>query len=860
MTRPPRLAAWIAGLRVDRAEREFALGDLAEDFDAIARLSGDAAARRWYWRQAINSLFARNRAPGFPMRNVLSELRASLRQIPRAPAASSAAVLTYALGIGANVAIFSVAWPALVAPLPFPEEDRLVAVWLTYPGRDNTVQTNQVSAGDFHDLRSATSFTDMAAYTYFQREANVEAGGEPRQLQIGQVAPNFFNLLGVRPLAGRLILPSDGADQPLMVLSENIWRAMFAGDPSIIGRTVRVDGEPRQIIGVAPSTAGLGTIAPDAWTPLQVRPGRERLRAYYLRVVARLAPGVSLDTANQEIDAIMARAAVEFPDSNRDLRARAFDFREDLVGPARTSLLVLVGGALLVLVVACVNLSGLQIARNLSRARELGLRHALGASRLRLLGQLVAENITLAVAGGLAAVVFAVMTLRTVARVAPAADWHTGQTASTAAVMIFTAALALSTGFIVGLIPALRATASPRPDAGQARGSTASRSAGRARIGIIAAQISLCVVLLIVATLVGTSLARVLSINPGFTFKEGLVADLTLPDNRYDSADSKTRFFDALIERIEGLPGVTRACAIEQLPLDTASGGMTWIAEGATRPIPSSHKAASPGCYDVLGVPLVRGRLPAARESGAVAVINVSMARRLWPDGSDPIGKRMHMGMPTGPLVTVIGLVGDIRHNSIERQPGNQVWMPHSSGYPAPRRIAVRAQVPPETLAPGVRRILRELDPGLALANIRTMDDIVGKVTAPRRFMLLLLGGFAAIALVLCAIGIYGVLAHLVGQRAREIGIRRALGASTSHVTRVIAGSTGLAILIGTVAGLAGAWALSAFVGSLLFEMSPTDPRVYAAVAAFVSAAAALAAWGPARRATRVDPLLALKD
>jgi predicted permease len=855
------MAVWLAGLRVDRAEREFALGDLAEDFDAIARVSGPRAARRWYWRQALNSAFARNRAPGFPMRNFINELRSSLRQILRAPAASSAAILTYALGIGANVAIFSVAWPALVAPLPFPDEGRLAAIWLTYPGRDNTVQTNQVSSGDFHDLRGAASFSDMAAYTYFLSEVNIDAGGEPKQIQLGQVAPNFFNLMGVRPLAGRVIVPSDAGERRLLVLSERTWRSMFGADPSIAGRTVRVDGDPMQIIGVVPSTAALGTIDPDGWSPLTLTPGRERRRAYFLRVVGRLAPGVSLESANEELKAIMARAAADFPDSNRDLSARAYGFREELTGPIRTSLLVLLGGAALVLLVAGINLSGLQVARNLHRARELGIRHALGASRMRLLGQLIAENVTLALAGGLVAVVFATLTLRAVASVAPANDWHTGQTASLGAVLLFTLALSVITGLIVAIVPAWRASAAPRPEAGYARGSTASRASARARIGIISAQVSLSVILLIVATLVASSLARVLHVNPGFTFDEGLVADLSLPDARYESAASKTQFFDALIERVEALPGVTRACAIDQVPLDTAPGGMTWIAEnGAPAPIPSNHKAASPGCYEVLGLPLVRGRLPAARETEAVAVINMSMARRLWPDGSDPIGKRMHMGIPTGPLVTIVGLVGDIRNNSLERKPGNQVWMPHSSGYPTPRRIAVRAQVPAATLAPHIRRILAGLDPALALANIRTMDDIVSKATAPRRFMLLLLGGFAAIALVLSAVGIYGVLAHLVGQRAREIGIRRALGASTAHVTRVVAGSTGIAILAGTALGLAGAWGLSTVVSSLLFEMSATEPRVYAGVALFVGAAAALAAWPPARRATRVDPLRALRQ
>ena len=791
---------------------------------------------------------------------ILRDFSHALRGVVRAPAASAAAILTYALGIGANVAIFSVAWPALFAPLPFPEEDRLTAVWLTYPGRA-AEQVNPVSVGDYNDLRTARSFSDMAAYSHFLAEVNVTADGGPQQLQLGHVTASFFTLMGVQPTAGRVLLPSDAnAPQPLLVLSERAWRTRFGASPTVVGRTVAVDGVPMYVAGIVPSSAGLGTIDADAWTMMEVPPGRERLRSYRLRVVGRLAPGVSREAANQELRAIMARAAVEFPEANRHLSARADDFRERLTGPVRPALLVLLGGAALVLLVAGINLAGLQIARNLHRAHEFGVRHALGASRLRLLSQLVIESVTLALAGGAGAVAFAAMTLRAVEYWAPAHEWHTGQTASTAAVLIFTLVVALVTGLAVALLPAWRGSAAPRPESAYARGSTASRRAGRGRIAIISAQVALSVVLLVVATLVGASLARVLSVDPGFTFDQGLVADVALPPSRYDSASSRARFFDTVLERVEALPGVSRACAINHVPLDRRTGSMTWVAEGATEMIPSMPKSASPGCYDVLGVPLLRGRLPAGRETEPVVVISQSMVRRLWPDGSDPIGRRVHMGVPAGPLYTVIGVVGDIRNNSLEQRPGAQVWTPHGSGFPALQRLAVRAQVPPATLAPALREILREFDPELALANIRTMGDIVRTATAGRRFTLLLLGGFAVIALLLSAVGIYGVLAHLVGQRAREIGIRRALGAGTSHIARVIAGSTGAAILIGTAAGLLGAWALSAVVGSLLFEMSATDPRAYAAVALFVAAAAGLAAWPPARRATRLDPLRALRQ
>jgi predicted permease len=840
-------------LRETRGAARKTVRAIRELVDALATVRAE--------RRAARAGTGRSFSKRLPMDALIQDIRQALRGVVRGPAAASAAICTYALGIGANVAIFSVAWPALFAPLPFPEEDRLTAIWLTYPGRDNVEQINPVSVGDYNDLRTAQSFSDMAAYGHFLREVNVTADGSPQQLQLGHVTSSFFTLMGVRPTAGRVLaLPDAGGEQPSIVLSERAWRTRFGGNPAIVGRTVGVDGEPMRIIGVVPTTAGLGTIDPDAWTLMDLPPGRERLRSYRLGVVGRLTPGVSRKAANEELRAIMALAALEFPDANRHLSARADDFREQLTGPIRTPMLVLLGGAALVLLVAGINLAGLQIARNLHRAHELGIRHALGASRLRLLSQLVAENLTLALAGGAIAMAFATVTLRAVEVWAPANEWHTGQTASTGPVLIFTLIVSLVTGVAVALLPSWRASAAPRPEAAYARGSTASRTAARGRVAIISAQVALSVVLLVVSALVAASLVRVVRVDPGFTFDAGLIADLSLPESRYDSAAGKTRFFDSLVERVEALPGVTRACVINQVPLDTASGSMTWVAEGATEMISSSPKSASPGCYAVLGVPLLRGRFPASRETEPVVAISQSMVRRLWPDGGDPIGRRVHLGLASGQLFTVVGVVGDIRNTSLERRPGYQVWLPHSSGYFTPRRLAVRALVPPNTLAPALRDILGELDRELALANIRTMHDIVRTATAPRRFTLLLLGGFALIALVLSAVGIYGVLAHLVGQRAREIGIRRALGAGTSHIARVIAGSTALAILIGTGAGLLGAWTLSTVVASLLFEMSATDPRAYVGVALLVGVVAVLAAWPPARRATRLDPLRALRQ
>ena len=853
---PPRLATWLAGLRVDRAEREFALGDLEEDFRAMAEARGPRAARRWYWRQALKW----GRTPFF---NWGPSPFFALRAVWRAPAASAAAILTYALGIGANLAIFSVAWPVLVAPLPFPAEEQLVQLWLTAPNARGERGINPISPGDYHDISTASSFSATAAYSSRLAQMNLTTSGGPRQIAVAHVTPSFFAVMGVQPVLGRALLPSDeNGERLLLVLGEHTWRTMFGADPSVAGRVVRLEGEPVEIVGVVPSTTGLGTHDADAWTVLTLPRDRTRDRAYYLRAVGRLAPGMTRETANRELDIIMARAAAEFPESNSIVSARADSFRETITGPTRASLVALVLGAALLLLVAGINLAGLLAARTVQRAREISIRRALGASRGRIWWQLVFEQLLVACAGGLAGLAAAALTLRAVIELAPEGAWHPDRALPPAAVLALSLGLALVMGLLVAAVPAWRASASSQPLQSHTRGASGTRATARARAAVIAAQVALTVLLLVAATLVGGSLARVLGVDPGFRTGGRLVADVSLPWGRYDNAVARVAFFERLLERARTLPGVDGACAINEMPLEN-EGGMTWVAAGTTRMVLATHKSVTAGCFDVLGVPLVRGRLTGTPEREPSVVLSESMAAALWSDGRDPIGQRVHMGLATGDAMTVIGVVGDIHNVSLERDARRQVWLPHDLGYFTPRRLVIstaESGVPPASIAPPLRSILRELDADLALANVRTIDDIVGRATASRRFVLWLLGGFAAIALLLSAVGIYGVLAHLVGQRTQEIGIRRALGAQTPHITRIIAGTVGTAIAAGTAAGLAGAWGVSSLLASLLYEMSATDARVYAAVALFVGAVAALAAWPPARRAARVEPMRALRN
>lgn len=777
----------------------------------------------------------------------------------RAPAASAAAVVTFALGIGANVAIFSVAWPALVEPLPFPDEDRLARVDLVFMQGDQRYR-NPISPGDFTDLARATSFASVAGFNRLTAPHNLVRGGEPEQIELGFVTPEFFEVLNIAAIAGRTIDARDvHAGSRAVVLNERLWRARFGGDPSIVGQSITLDNVSYAVVGVVSESSGLGTRDADAWTVMTVDPvSRVPRRGYYLGLIGRLEPGVSLDAANRELEAIMARAAVEFPDTNRNTTANAMLIREVLVGPVRPTLIVLLSAAALVLIVAGINLSGLQMARHLARRHEIAVRRALGASRGRLVRQFVAEGVATAATGGLAGLVCAWMTLHGLVSLQPHVTWYPADKPGQAAI-VYTVLLTVIAGFLIAFGPAWYASRSTAPAPAAASRTTAARGTIRASGFVVTTQVALTVMLLIGAALVGTSLIRVLTVDPGFEFNRGIAADLTLPGTRYADAPARARFFGRLIADVENLPGVERACVINNLPLDHPGYNMTFVAAGQTRLVGSHPLTASPGCFEVLRISVVRGRLFKDVEPEPVAIVSRAMARQLWPDGADPIGQVLHVGLPDGDRLTVVGVVSDIRSASLESRFIQQVWLPPTLPYFPPQRLLVRSALPPESVATAVRGVLRDLDPGLALARVRTMPEVVARTTAPRRFVLVLFGSFAAIAIILSAVGIYGVLAQFVGQRTREIGIRIAMGAHRRDVLQFVMGRVTLAVGVGTIAGLAAAWMLSSLVAHLLYDVSAHDRRIYAGVLLLVTAVAAIASWIPAVRAARVDPVNALR-
>lgn len=873
--RPPRLAAWLLARVLPRADAEYALGDLDEDFHALADDAGPTTARRWYWRQVWRCTARRLRPsstsdvlaaidPGGLMRNFMQDLFFGARIARRTLLLSAAAVVTFALGIGANAAVFSVAWPILGEALPFPEEERLAHILLSIE-RESGRGSNPISPGDYVDLLRARSFESLTAYNLFATQRNMVIAEDAQQIRVGSVTERFFDTLGVTPLHGRGLQPADHeAGVNVLVLAESAWRRHFGMSPEAVGRDIRLDGQLWTIVGVMPDHAMLGTVEVDAWQPQPIDPATARTeagRSYFLAMIGRLADGVSLEEANRELRSLMLGVAAEYPDSNMlpeglPVLAHGESFRERLTGPVRPAFLLLIAAAALVLLVAGTNLVGLQLARNVARRPEIAVRRALGASRGRVVRQMLTESLLIAAAGGLVGTAAAAMTLAFIRRMAPTIVWHDISPTLSADVVAFTIGLTLVAGLIVGLPSAVSASKGGHVmDA--SRGGTTGRAAARIRNLVLASQVAVSVVLLIGATLVAGSLMRVLRIDPGFAVSSALVADVRFVGSSSEGSD----FFDELVTRVEALPGVERACAMSLVPLDGDAGGMTFVAEGETfaERRNAIRIGVTDGCFETLRMQVLSGRGFQRREETSVVIVSESMGRALWPEES-PVGKRVHIGLESGPLFEVIGVVSDIRASALESDATRQMWFSSSRAWPMPERLVVRSAVPPETLGASVRSVVAELDPDLALANIHTLQDVIDEATAPRRFVLMLLGSFAVIAVALCAVGIYGILAYQVGQRTREMGIRLALGARVANVVTVVGRQVLTAAGAGIAAGVTVAWWLSSLLTSQLYEMSATDTRVYAGVALFVVAVVMMAAAPPIRRALRIEPGRALRE
>jgi putative ABC transport system permease protein len=789
---------------------------------------------------------------------MLHDIRFGLRLIGRQPGFSVAAILTLAIGIGANTAIFNVAWQVLLKPLPYPDSHRLVQVWETYAP---TGAVNTVMPANFRDwIREGQSFDAIAAYTYFRGTADLTGAGEPEQWQIRYVTGDYFRVYAMRALAGRGLEPDDvHPGSTAIVLSEGVWRRRFGGNPAVIGQEIRLADRAYAVTGVMPAAFETAAGRVDAWAPLALPPEEpgKRLAAHYLGVVARLRPDVTVAQAAQDVTAIAARAAERFPAENGKLSATVRSLQDERGRTVRAGLAMLAAAAGFVLLIACANLASLQLARGVARQRELRIRTALGATRRRLLVQLVTESLVLAAIGAGVGLVLDGWLLRALAGVAPPEVRLAVAAGLDRTSVLYTAALAVAGVLVFATAPAWRAASNARRGL-NLRGESGDRGSTRLRTALVAGQIALAVTLAVGGTLLVLSLIRVIRVDPGFDPSGLITFDLSLPAARYDTFARRTSAIQSIEAELRALPGVTAVCAINEIPFD-AQGSMTYVPEGQDAPIGAAPRTATPGCFDTLRLRLREGRQFTAQEPGRMAVVSESFARAAWPQQS-AVGRRVHVGVRGGPLVEVVGVVADARQVALDGRIGAQLYEIASAAAPFwPSRMLVRTAGAPAALLAPIRAVVRRVDPNQPVARLRTLDEVIDGTLSGRRFELSIVASFSVVALVLAAIGIYGLLAQIVAQRRSELGIRLALGATTGSAVRLVMRSAWLAVAVGLAAGLGEAFLMSGVLRQFVYGVSTTDGRVYAGAAVALGVISLAAAWLAARRAATVDPVRTLR-
>jgi putative ABC transport system permease protein len=801
------------------------------------------------------------------------DLRYAARTLARSPGFTAVALATLALGIGANTAIFSVVDAVLLRRLPYGEPERLVAVYQTLPSQG--VTSNGVSYPNYADWAAQTkSFEKLGAVR--MHDYTMTGQGEPALVVAGTVTSNVFPLLRAAPLLGRGLVPSDdnAGAPPVTVLSEHLWRERFGGDASAVGKSVRLDERVFTVVGVMPASFKTPPNVPPAeiWTPLAQDPVfadlREKRGGHYLTIVGRLAPGVSSSQAQAELAGIATELARRFPKENEGWGVRLLPLAESYVAGVRTALLVLLGAVGLVFLIACANVANLLLARSTGRAREVAIRTALGAGRGALLRQFLAECLLLGLVGGGLGLAVAAAGTGSLRAWLPADLPRVGEVRIDARVLLFSLAASAASVIVFGLAPSLNASGTNLSGALREGSAGAGESAAKRRLrrAFVATETALSFVLLVGAGLLARSFARLQEVPLGFEPSHVLTAGMSLPRSQYAKPEQWLGFYSTLVDRLKSDPGVESVAA--SLPLPLYGGGLNFAFKIEGRPerpgsdLTANYTAMTPSYFHVLGIPLLQGRLIGDGDvHGApmVCVISSTFAKRYFP-GEDPLGRRLDFGFRESVSREIVGVVGDVRRDGLGAESRPEMYVPFAQDPWWAAYAVVRTAGDPARLAGTLRSEVRALDPTLPVESVQPMTDMVSDSVAPPRFRTTLLGLFGLVALLLAAIGIYGVISYSVGRRTREVGIRMALGASRRDVLKLVIGE-GLAL---TAAGLAigalGAVGLTRYLASLLFQVGRLDPATYAAVAATLLFAGILACWIPARRAARVDPLTALRS
>jgi putative ABC transport system permease protein len=804
------------------------------------------------------------------MRSLLQDARLALRSLARLPGFTALALLTLALGIGANVAVFSVVDGVLLAPLSFPRQDRLVRLFQAYPARGvDRGSVSELDAGDWG--ARGHSLASVGVYSTLPSGLVLLGKDEPREVPTAYVSAGFFAALATPPALGRALAPRDVDDGAhVVVASHGFWSRQLGADPGAVGGTLTLDGEPYLLAGVMPEGFRFPASDVELWAPLTVIPESSIPRLRFVRwlgAVGRLAPGATVEAARAELRGIAAALAQEYPDSNDGAAAvTVVPLKDQVVGAVRPALLGLSAAVGLVLLIACANVSNLLLARGLARQREVAVRAALGAGRWRLVRQMLVESTVLSLAGGALGLLVAVWGVPALLRLGRAGLPRAAEVGFDAPVLAFAFAAALATVLVSGLAPAVRlsrtALVGGLKEASPGAGVSASHSL--LRQSLVAAEVGLAVLLLSGAGLVVRSLVNMVDVDPGFDPSRLLAVSLTAPDYKYPERPGYLGIYRAAMEKLASLPGVESVASIKSLPLRDPAESFSFTIAGRPTPSVAERPTAdmfpvSPGLFHTLGVPLLAGRdFDAHDDAGAplVAIVNETAARRYWP-GEDPAGQRLGAG---DRFAEVVGVVGDVKYEDLVSAPEPAVFLPQEQ---VPRRVfslLVRTAGDPLALAAAARKAIREVDPQQPVAAISSMAEVAASSLAPSRFFTLLLGLFAGLALVLAALGVYGVVSFAVNRQRREIGVRVALGADRGRVLGLVVGRAMAVVAVGLVAGVALALPLGRLLGRFLFEVSPQDPAALALAPAVLAAVALAASLGPGRRATRIDPVEALRQ
>ena len=857
--------AFHLAMRVD----EFRRAGMSEDDarEAVMKRFGDMHEIRTEVETIARNRHARRRR-AWKLDAFRQDLRFALRTLIANPGFSIVVALTLALGIGANAAVFSVAYGVLLRPLPYRDAEQLVRLWSKNAKRN--VEFFSVSPADYADWRSQSrSFTALAAFER-QRDATLATRDLPRSVSMTAVTPDIFPLLGTSPALGRTLLADDAhATSPaVVVMSNDLWTTQFGSDPKLIGRDITLDGRRYTVVGIMPPRFFIPGTNAEVWAPLSLAGAPPQHSNRYLRVLGRLAPGFTPASALVDLDVIANRIAQSYPADAAGWSVNAMSVPEMIIGTQfKRAVITLIGVVAFVLLISCANAANLQLARAAGRARELAIRGALGASRGRIALQLLTESAVLSLVAGVGGLVFAYGGVALLRRLGTTMVPRLEDVRLDGPVVLFTACVALGSGLLFGLIPAMRAS---RSDAAVvlkgARGADASAIGNGVRGALVVAEIALSLVLLIGAGLMVRSFARLQAVDLGFDEQRLLLASSRLPQATYPTPVSTSVFYGALLDRVRAVDGVEGAALVNSAPFAGVNSGNVFLPAGETPPVggqppDADARVVSSGYFRAMGIRLLRGRdISADDRDGApeVVVINATMARRYWPN-VDPIGRQIRVGdVVKGPLMTIVGVVGDARYQSLETE-GTRPMM-YFSWHASPQQsMTVVARTRGDAIPEGLRVVLTTQDRRLPAPTIAPMTQLVGSAMATRRFALTLFGVFAATAVVLAAIGLYGVLAFLVRQRTHELGIRVALGATRSRLLMLVVGGALRLTIAGVVVGLLGAYALTRLLGSLLFGVSATDTTTFVALPLLLAAVALLASVIPGARATRADPMSALR-